>query len=143
MKRISQRDLLPSAIKNRGLGQKVINTTETQSASATLSNGDQTMVSVTVVADLGATILSDIEITLWHGSVSILNLLPGGSSVDESAWQIIGPRNEWSFSGGTTEVGNDFVVSRTYIRNISAGASQTLNVRVRAKYITNLDVVSI
>lgn len=69
--------------------------------------------------------------TIYIGSVSNANLLPGGSGTDASQWQIIGPWND----AGSTE-GVNYTKSRLYIRNISAG-SQTVIVYVRARLIAS------
>jgi len=147
-RRIKPRDILPSAVKNRGLGN-VINLFDTQEATTTLNNGDDAVLSLTIVNQRDAAMIAEPEFSLWEGSISSANLLPGGSNIDESQWQIIGPWNEWTegavigLSGAfDVAIPEDTVVSKIYIRNISAGASTDAIARVRVRYLTNADDVS-
>ena len=95
--RASQRDILPSAIKPRILGDVAASTTATVAATAALNNGDQAVITITITHNREFDILSaETYLSLYQGSVTSANQLPGGSSVDESQWQIIGPFYDWN-----------------------------------------------
>ncbi|HEC65691.1 MAG TPA: hypothetical protein ENI23_10370 [bacterium] len=146
MPRISQRDLLPTAVKNRGLGD-IVKITDNAEASAVLNNGDDTVFTLILINNKDASLIAEPEFSLWKDSISSANLIPNGSAIDMSEFQIMGPWNEWTevlLTGGSISVPVPTlaVVSRIYIRNISAGASTTIIARARDRYITNFDVTS-
>ena len=147
MTRISQRDIYPTAVKNRGLGN-VVKVFETLQGSVTLSNGDDATFSLRFINELDADLLVEPEWSLWQTSISSANLIPNGASIDMSDYQIMGPWNEWTeviFNEGDVEepIPTFASVSRMYVRNISAGASTVIIARARLRYITNLLQVSL
>jgi len=146
MMRSSQRDILPTAIKNRGLGH-VVNVTDNAEASTSLANGEDALVSLILNNNKDADIIGEPEFSLWQDSISAANLLPIGSGIVASEYQIIGPWNEWTevlLLGGEIDLAIPTLamVSRLYVRNISAGAI-TLIVRARMRFITNTNDVSL
>ena len=141
--RISQRDLLPGAVKNRSLGN-VIRLQETGTASVTLNNGEDAILDLLIINNLDANLIVEPEFSLYQTSVAAANLIPFGSAITASQFQIIGPWNEWtgveSFAVDADEPIPSFaVLSHLYIRNISAGASTVIIAEVRDRYITNMD----
>ncbi|HEC65058.1 MAG TPA: hypothetical protein ENI23_07185 [bacterium] len=145
--RIKPRDLLPVAVKSRSLGN-IIKVSETLEASATLNDGDDTIFTLLLINDKDANMIAEPEFSLWEGSVASANLIPNGSSIDMSQYQIMGPWNEWTeivVTGGSIDIAIPAfaLASRIYIRNISAGASTTIIARARVRYITNFDDTSI
>ncbi len=146
--RVSQRDILPSSVKSSGLGD-IIKVSETLEASTSLNNGDDAIFTLLIVNKNDATMIVEPEFSLWETSITNTNLIPGGSNITTSDYQVIGPWNEWAegavlgLSGLFDIPVPTFVgVSRIYIRNISAGASTTIIARARVRYITNQDVTS-
>ena len=147
MNRISQRNILPTAIKARGLGN-AIGITTTLETSDTLNNGEDTIFSVVIENNKSSSIMAEVEWSLWQTSVTDANLIPNGSSIDASDYQIIGPWNEWrefALSGQnvTKTMPNYAQVNRLYVRNIAAGASTVIEAKARVRYLTSLDTVSI
>jgi hypothetical protein len=124
----------------------VVKVSENAEASTSLNNGEDVVFTTLFVNDKKADFIVEPEFSLWQGSISFLNLLPGGSNVDPSEFQIIGPWNEWTegavlgLSGAFDIALPTYVsVSKIYVRNISAGASTTIIARARLRYITNFD----
>ena len=83
-------------------------------------------------------------VALWVDSMIDANLLPGGSSIDETQWQIIGPQYNFAYwqNGASVDVEpadvsfpsfKDYMT--IFILNISAGA-HTMMGAVRWKYIS-------
>ena len=144
MPRIKQRDILPTAVKNRSLGN-VIKLQSTGSASSTLNNGDSAILDILIINNRNANIIVEPEISLYQTSVAEANLIPFGASITASEFQIIGPWNEWTGVEGFTDIAADEAIpsyatlTHIYIRNISAGASTVILARVRDRYITNQD----
>ena len=108
----------------------IIVSTGTASGSTTLGNGDQTVFTITTTSGSGAKVNVASDVTLYIGSVAAANQLPGGSAIDESQWQVIGPWNDW---GATDNVN---VKTLIYVRNISAG-SQSVLLRTISRTIVN------
>lgn len=147
MKRISQRDILPAAAKSRSFGD-IIRIQDTGSASITLNNGEDAILDLLIINNKNANIIVEPEFSLYQTSVSEANLIPFGSNVDPSDYQIIGPWNEWTGVERFTDIAADeeipafATLTHMYIRNISAGASTTILAYVRDRYITNLDTTT-
>lgn len=131
--RVSQTGILPTAIKIRTLGDVII-LGSLVSGSATLSNGDETTFSFTVASVDGARNLCIPDVALYVGSVAAANQLPSGSSITESQWEVIFMGNDWA----TTDNFNS--IHKVYVRNISAGASQSVLLRSQARVITNSNI---
>jgi len=127
--RIGQRAVKPAAIKNISLGEVILER-DTDSASATIGNNVQILLTHTISQANNAKMFAIPDISIYIGSVSANNQLPGGSAIDESEWQVIGPWNDW----GTTDNKNS--KTKIYVRNISAGSSTVL-FRVKSRFITN------
>ena len=128
-RRASQRDLNPSAVKNINLGEVILER-DTESASATIGNNVQILLTHTISQENNAKILAIPDFSIYIGSVTTATQLPGGSSIDESEWQVIGPWNDW----GTTDNRNS--KTKLYVRNVSAGDSLVI-FRVKSRFITN------
>ncbi len=135
IKRLHQSQYLPGAIKGRGqsiVGYFDVITTST----ATLSNGEQAINQLLTTANNKETMLVTVERNIYIGSVLLNNVLPGGSAIDESQWQVIGDFNSViKFDNTVPEKYEN--ANWIYVRNISAGASQTVIFHTRAKYIIN------
>ncbi len=132
--RANQRTIIPSGIKNRNLGNFAASTTLLATASTALNNGDQAVFTITTSHDFGFDLLAaEVYIAMYVGAVAGANELPGGSGIDESQWQVIGPYHSYSAWDGE----KDSSTTRVYVRNISAGASQTVTLRTVTKYLSN------
>lgn len=131
-KRISQKDILPNAIKNRLLGD-IVGITNTASGTTTLNNGQDTTFTATVSNTQGAVIMAVADCSLYQTSVAAAQELPSGGSVDESQFYFaqLGPNN-WNSTD------NKNGVSKVYIRNISAGAATDVLIRIQYRTITNV-----
>lgn len=132
-RRLSQMDIMPTAVKPRQLGA-ITFLTALATTSFSFGNGEQRVITVTVTSTKGDDIASpEIYISLYQGTVDAANeILGGGASVTPSQYQVIGPHY--------TYAGWDKVTSqsklRLYILNISAG-SVTINVETLTKVISN------
>ena len=145
--RISQRDIFPVAVKKRSLGN-IIKVSNNLEASTTISNGEDAIFTLIFINNLDADVIGEPEFSLWKTSVSSANLIPNGSGIDMSQFQIMGPWNEWTevlLTGGLIGIAVPklAIISRLYIRNISAGASTVIVARARIRYITNKDATSL
>src|SRR3990167_8787079 len=124
VRRLSQKEIQPTAVKPRQLGALTF-LTALATTSFSFGNGEQQVITVTVSSTKGDDIASpEMYISVYQGAVTAANeILGGGASVDPSQYQVIGPHY--------TYVGWDKVTSqsklRLYILNISAG-SVTINV---------------
>ena len=109
---------------------------ESTVASGDFGNGDQVVQQVKISNSKGRTILAIIERAIYAGTDNDATyLLPGGTNIDESQFQVIG--NNFSIldtSGNSSD--SDELVNHLYIRNISAGATN-LYIDVRVRYILN------
>ena len=128
-KRIGQREMSPAGVKSLKLGEIILER-DTESASATIGNNVQVLLTHTISQQNNAKIFAVPDISIYLGSVVAANQLPGGSGVDESLWQVIGPWNDW----GSTDNRNS--KTKLYVRNISAGSTLVI-FEVKARYITN------
>lgn len=136
-KRASQMDILPTAVKNRLFGDIIRTipndfTTSLSSTSPTLNNGDQVLFTVTTSSNIGSTMLAIPDLSFYVDSVADANKLPGGSGIDESQWQMIGPWFDWAATDNRNHI------TKVYIRNISAGAV-VVTARARVRFITNIN----
>lgn len=134
--RIHSKDILPMAIKKRLLGDIIARADVTQTTVSGLNNGDQIINQLLIVNEFDRRIMGTTERATYVGSVSNDNLLPGGTAVDESQWQVIGPFNAVIKTNGSAVDGNE-LANQLYVRNISAGASQTLIFRDTIRFIMN------
>lgn len=108
----------------------IIDHTETDSATTPLGNGDAADITITTSSNSGAKTLVAVDIALFIGSVSDDNQLPGGASINESQFQVIGPITDWNLSDGNNSV------TKLYVRNISAGSINLL-LRTASRVIVN------
>src|SRR3990167_4391424 len=109
----------------------IIDSSATGTGTATLSNGEQSVFTIITTADSGGKVFVVADVTLYIGSVDADNQLPGGSTTDESAWQVIGPWADWGATDNTNHI------TRIYVRNISACASQSVLLRTISRAIIN------
>lgn len=115
MPRKGQRDFRPTAVDNRNLD--IIKTTDTIESSTTLAVGEETIFTMTTASDLGVPIFVQEDISLFQGSIAEANLIPNGSNVDASNYQVIGPFRDQSSGDGNN------IVSKIYVRNASFAAT--------------------
>lgn len=133
-KRVSQRDIEPLAVKSRALSD-IAAFTNTSSVQTTLNNGEQTFISITVASSTKQDIIgAECYVVLYVDSLAGSTQLPGGSSIDESQWQVIGPFYDWNRLQFNDSDRYSMRVS-LYVRNISAGAGKILYVRSKTKYL--------
>ncbi len=129
MPRIRQKDLLPTSVESGAFGEIILER-DTETASATIGNNVQILLTHTISQKNNAKMFAIPDISIYIGSVATDNQLPGGSSVDESEWQVIGPWNDW----GTTD--NQNSKTKIYVRNISAGDSLVI-FKIKSRFLTN------
>lgn len=125
------------SVKGRA-GQVVDIVEEITEASIVLNNGDQVLNQSLVTANSKERIIVSVERATYVGSVSAVNLLPLGSAVDESQWQVIGPFNGIYKIVGSAAIETEEYenANQLYVRNISAG-TVTVIFQHRVKYIVN------
>lgn len=133
MPRLKSRQLLPTAVKSRNLSD-IIFRGAAGTGSTTLNNGEDIVFTSTLSQNDEYQIIALPYISLYVGSIASANLLPGGSGVDESQWQVIPTLYNWD-SWDLNEYPLDKEYSSIYVRNISAG-TQTVYIAVRHKYIS-------
>lgn len=116
-------------------GQFIYRSTQTTANVDPFGNGTQVVNQVKVTNTAGKRLTAIIERAVYVNSVAAANLLPGGSAIDESQFQVIG--NNFSLIDTAGAAVNDSqLVNHWYCRNISAGAV-TLVIHVRVRYIVN------
>jgi len=131
-RRVSQRALLPSAVKSRNLGNFIFKAAKS-TATAAIANGEQLVLESVLTQNSGYPIFAIPFISMYVGSVAAANQLPGGSSIDESQWQFTQARmnqEDWETAGYPT----DSEYATIYVRNISAGSVSIVFV-VEWKYL--------
>ncbi len=111
--RKGQRDFIPTAIAGRNLD--IIRSTDTVESSATLAAGEDTTFTITTASKLGVPIWVQEDISLFETSVAEANLIPNGSSITASHYQIIGPWRDQSSGDGKN------IVSKIFVRNSTGG----------------------
>lgn len=133
--RISQRGMIPTAVKERQFfsGRLYSKTAVfTFTDLLTLSNGEDENVTFTFSHSEEFDLLTpEIYVARYIGSVAAANQLPGGSSVTESAWIWTAPEFDYGAWDGSRYVS----AVTLYVRNVSAGASQTVSFLVQGKFI--------
>lgn len=132
--RISQRDLLPTATKIRSLGDIII-LGALYSASATLSNGNDTVFTLTTTSIDSSRNFCIPDMSLYLTSVSSANQIPGGSNITMSQWEVIFMGNDYQTTDSKKSI------SKVYIRNISAGASKVVLFRATSRVINNSNII--
>ncbi len=115
MVRIGQRRFKPLTSQSRHLD--VVHKTETIEDSAALAPGEDTIFSMTTASSKGVPILVQEDISLFQTSILEANLIPNGSNITTSNYQIIGPWRE--------QVDGDEknIVSKIYVRNADAATT--------------------
>ena len=129
---------IPAILDIHRAFEGIIDTTDTASGSSSaLNNGDTWVFTITISNDAGAKVLVELDVSLYQNSVATNNRLLGGAATDGSQWQIMGPWADW---GSSTTLGTTASIDsvwKVYVRNISAGAAQTVLIRVVARAISN------
>lgn len=116
----------------------IIDITSTAAGSSSpLNNGDTWVFTITVSNNAGAPILTELDVSLYQNTASTNYRLLGGALTDGSQWQIMGPWADWGASTGVGTTASIDSVFKVYIRNISAGAAQTVLIKVVARTIAN------
>ncbi len=113
--RKGQRDFIPTAIAERNLD--IIRVTDTVESSATIAAGANITFTLTTSSKEGVPIWVQEDISLFETSETAANLIPAGSNIDASGYQIIGPIRDQASGDGKN------IVSKIYIRN--AGVATT------------------
>ncbi len=121
-------------------GQIVKRTPVSVSTYSNLANGSGVTNKVTVTNNYNKRLLGIIERAVYVDSVAAANLLPGGASIDETDWQIIGSNFSVIDTGGTPVVDNK-LFNHLFLHNISAG-TVNLIFHVHVRYILNTGAVS-
>ncbi len=109
---------------------QIIDQTGEATGSTVLGNGDQALFTITTSSNSGAKVMVAADIAVYIGTAVTANQLPGGASIDESQWQVIGPWNDFESSDGIN------TKTLVYIRNISAG-SQTVILKTASRVLIN------
>jgi hypothetical protein len=116
----------------------LVDITATASGSSDpLGNGDTWVFTLTIANKAGAVIAAELDVSLYQNTVDTDHRILGGVSVDGSEWQVMGPWADW---GASTTVGTTAAVNsvwKVYVRNISAGAAQTVLIRALARVVAN------
>ena len=134
--RIFQSNLYPSSVKRRYLGTDIITSKpgdeigDADTLSFSFTTGQQALITWTLETTNADKLMATMDLTIYVGSVLAANQLPGGSTIDETTYQIIGPWYDW----GATD--NKNVKVKLYILNISAG-TVTILTRSVWRYISN------
>lgn len=118
-------NVLVKAIEN------IISLTAVASGSTTLSNGQDATFTITTTATSKARTLVAYDWSLYLGSVSTANHFPDGANITMSNWVIIPFSNDWGDTNNTN------TVMQVYVRNVSAGASQTVVLEVQSRLLQN------
>lgn len=107
--------------------------TETQ----LFTTGADYIFEVIVAAESGERINATIEQALYrNGSGDLADLIPGGASVNETDWQLIGPYRSLMKKSGVAVAMNE-VCFHTFLRNISAGVAVPVSYTYRVRYMAN------
>lgn len=133
MPRLKSRELYPTAVKSRNLGN-IIYGSDVGSAQTTLGNGEQAFIQFTLTQNSEYELSANNYLAIYIGSVATANLLPGGAGIDETQWQVIGPfydYDEWTDQSYAKHI----EIVSLYVLNISAGA-QTVLIRNKWRYIS-------
>ena len=124
MPRKKPRSFLPFSSKGRNLD--IIRKTDTVETSATLAAGADTVFSLTTKSKKSIALLTQEDISLFETSVAEANLIPNGSSIDASDYQIIGPWREQSDGDSKN------IVSKIYVRNTTSSTDFSKRVAASA-----------
>ena len=116
-------------------GKFIYRSSLSQSTVPSFGNGDQIVNQITATNTSGKNILPIYERVVYVGSRTAANILPGGSAIVESQWQVIGDFNSHVKTNGESVALNE-IANWRYIRNISAG-TVTLYIDVYLRYIIN------
>ncbi|HEC65692.1 MAG TPA: hypothetical protein ENI23_10375 [bacterium] len=117
MRRASPRKIRPTSTRDRNLD--IVHKSETIESSATLTEDQDTIFTMTTSSKKGVPILVQEDISLFNSSISEANLIPNGSNIDFSNYQVIGPWREYADGDGKN------IVSKIYVRNVDVSTSTT------------------
>lgn len=138
-RRFSQRDIFPSAVKNKGLALDVIkNTGPTQEDAVSLGSGAQLNVTSTVALIASDKVILGVcpfMIDFFESSFTAANHIPFGANVDGDIYRIIGPLAVT----GQTSLGHDGfnAVFKTALYN-NTGLTKDIIVVTQARFISGL-----
>lgn len=121
-------------------GSFIYRSSLSQSTVSGFDNGEQIVNQVKVTNLDGKNLLPIVERVVYVGSRDAANILAGGSSIDESQFQLFGDTYSHVDTNGAN-VGINEVVNWRYIRNISAG-TVTLYIDVYVRYLVNTGIAS-
>lgn len=104
--------------------------TSTNSASTTLSNGEQAVLTFTLddTSDDTRIMLGVAHITPFHTTVAGANIIPYGASETPGSW-LWANRADWNSNNNVRSSWVD------YVRNVAAGASQSVVWRLHYRYL--------
>lgn len=106
-----------------------------QLSAVTIGAGADHLFEILVATQSQEHLQATIEQALYVGSVAAANVLPGGSGVTESNWQVIGPTPSLLKTDGTEPRPYERCF-QTYVRNASGGSLDVI-LRYRVSYIAN------
>ncbi len=132
-RRISQRNILPTSVKGRQMGDFIYRTAISAS-STTVANGARNINQVRISNIDGKRIMAIVERATYVDSVAATNLLPGGSGIDDSDFEWY-PNVARVKLGGDLNDGNEMVDQLTIVNN--SGGQVTLFFYVQVRYIIN------
>jgi len=133
MPRLKNRNILPTAVKGRNLSD-IIFKGERTTATSSIGTGGQLVLETVLTQNDTYSILAIPFISIYVTSITAANQLPGGSSIDESQWQIIGPRmNQEDWESALYPRHKEYAT--VYVRDISAGTVDLIFV-VDWKYLS-------
>lgn len=111
--------------------ENIISITGSVSGSSTLNNGQYAIFTITTTGTSGNRTFVVHDWTLYIGSVAAANALPDGASITPTQWSVQTFVNDF----GSTD--NVDTVTKIYVQNVSAGASQKVIIDVQARMIQN------
>ena len=138
-KRVSQRDILPTAIKTPALAVDIIkNTTATQEDAVALSDTAQLTLTSTIASTVNAGIrigTLPYMVAMFQDSLSAANHIPYGANVDLDSFDFIAPTAVPQITSIGTDGNN--VVYKTSLYNTS-GSQQSIIIVTQARIITGV-----
>ena len=105
------------------------------STTAGFGTDDELVNQIKVTNSNNKDIMAIVERAIYIGTKTAAYLLPGGASIDESQFQVIGGNFSILDTSGDT-MGTNQLASHLYIRNISAG-TVTVYIDTYVRYIIN------
>jgi hypothetical protein len=134
-KRVFGQDPMTGSVRSRSSAVVDSDDEVVQDDAVTIAAGAEHLFEIIVATQSQEHLQATIEQSLYVGSVAAANVLPGGSAVTESDWQVIGPiPSLLKADGDETEPYERCF--QTYVRNASAGPLDVI-LRYRISYIAN------